>query len=272
MLVCSVSFGQIQTPKLSPKAEIKQQIGLTDVSISYYRPGKRGRVIFGDVVQYGEIWRTGANENSTIEFSAPVIIASDTIKAGKYAIYTKPEKEKWTIYLYTNTANWGNPESWDEKLIVGQYEVKVQSLKEVVESFTISLDDLTTNSASLNLTWDQVRVGLDLLFMTDQQVEKSIKQVMNGPSGNDYYRAADYYLAEKKDLKQALEWINKAISLNPEAPYWMLRKKSLIQAELGDFKGAVETAKLSLTAAEKAENNDYIRMNKAAIEEWSKKK
>lgn len=272
-LLCALPlFGQIQTPKQSPKAEMSQMVGLTKVELAYSRPSKRGRVIFGDLIPYGEIWRTGANENTTISFSESVIIGKDTLKAGKYAIYTKPEAQKWTIYLYSETGNWGLPETWDDTKVAGSYEVPVKKLTESVETLTLSLDDLSTKSATLNLAWDQVQVSLNLAFMTDGQMEKHIKQIMSGPSANDYYRAADYYYGEQRDLNQALTWINKSLEMNPDSPYWVLRKKSLIQADLGDLKGAIETAKLSLAASEKAGNNDYIRMNKASIEEWSKKK
>lgn len=272
LLFGGVLTAQIQAPRLSPKAEIKQTIGLTDFTIIYHRPGKRGRVIFGDLLPYGELWRTGANENTTIAFNSSVIIGKDTLKAGKYAIFTRPEKDQWTVYFYAGTDNWGTPENWDESLVKSAQQFKVSKPSQTIETFTISLDNLTTESADLNLTWDDVLLSVPLKLMTGEQMEKNIKTVMAGPGASDYYRAADYYYGEKKELKQALEWITKAIEMSPEPPFWMLRKKSLIQAELGDYKGAIETAKLSLDGAEKASNADYIRMNKASIEEWSKKK
>jgi tetratricopeptide (TPR) repeat protein len=141
----------------------------------------------------------------------------------------------------------------------------------VVETFTISFDKLTTKSAELNFSWDKTRATLSFTVPTAVKMNANIDKVMAGPSANDYYASAEFYFKEKKDLKKALEWINKAVEMRKDA-YWMLRLKSQIQAELGDYKGAVATAKLSLAAAEKEGNKAYIDMNNASIEEWSKKK
>ncbi len=267
----ALSFSQITTPKASPLAKVDQKVGLADLSISYSRPGKKGRTVFGDVVPYGEIWRLGANENTKITTSEAMIFGKDTLKAGTYAIFTKPTKESWEVYFYSETNNWGTPDVWDDKKVVLKANAVVSNLNDAVENFTIGFDNLTNAGAVIQFSWDKTRASLPFTLATKDKVLASIKKTMDGPSANDYHQAANYYFSEKLDLKKALEWETKAVELRPEA-YWMSRLKAQIQAELGDFKGAIESAKLSIQAAEKDGDMNYVKMNKASIEEWSKKK
>lgn len=264
---------QIQGPKVSPQAKVEQKVGLTDVKIEYYRPGKNNRTVFGDVVPMNELWRTGANENTKVTFSDAAVFGKDTLKAGTYALFTKPGAKEWEIIFYTDVANWGTPDEWDEKKVALRTTSKVIELKDVVETLTISIDNITTNQAILTVSWDKTRIGLGFTVPTEAKMLASIEKTLAGPSANDYYAAADYYYNSKKDLNQALTWINKYIEMKgEETPFYVYRKKSLIQAELGDYKGAIATAKISLAGAEKANYKAYIDMNKASIEEWSKKK
>ena len=262
---------QLQTPKASPIAKFEQRVGLTDIKIEYSRPSKNERVIFGNVVPFDEIWRTGANENTKFTTSDFLIFGTDTLKAGTYAIYTKPSKESWEIIFYTETTNWGNPEKWDDAKVALKIKAKVTSLENEVETFSISLENLETTSASLNFTWDKTVVSVNFTLPTATKVMANIQKTMAGPSASDYYGAGNYYYTEKKDLKQALNWVSKAVELQGDDAYWMLRTKALIQADLGDKKGAIETAKKSLAAAEKKNIKRYVDLNKVSIEEWSKK-
>lgn len=268
----SVSFSQIASPRLSPEAKISQQVGLTDITIEYSRPSKRGRVVFGDVVPMNEVWRTGANKNSMIEFSDAVVFGKDTVKAGKYAIFVKPGEAEWSIYLYSEIENWGTPEEWKAENVVLEVKAKTQKLNDVVETFTIAIESISLNDAVLSFAWDKTKVSTKFMVPTRAKMDENIAKVMAGPSVADYYRAADYKYAEKTDLKDALVWINKSIEMSGESvPFYVLRKKALIQAEMGDFKGATTTANLSLEAAKKAGNDNYVKMNEASIKEWSKK-
>lgn len=261
---------QVSAPQPSPLAKIEQKVGLTDVTVNYSRPAKKGRAIFGDLVPFNELWRTGANENTKITFSDVAIFGKDTLKAGTYALFTKPGKENWEVIFYTDYSNWGTPDKFDEAKVAKRLSIKPAMVNDAVEFFTISIDDMESNGAKLNLTWDKTRVSVPFNVNTEAKVLASIKKTMAGPSANDYNNAASYYLSSKKDMKQALEWSNKAVELRPEA-YWMLRTKSLIQAEMGDKTGALATAKLGVVAAEKGENPDYVKMFNASIAEWSKK-
>lgn len=261
---------QLTIPKASPMAKVEQKIGLTDFKIEYSRPGKNDREIFGKLVPFDEVWRTGANENTKFTTSDAIIFGKDTLKAGTYALYTKPSKDSWDIIFYTEALNWGTPDKWDETKVALRTKAKVIVLPSAVETFTISFDNLETESANLNVTWDKTTASVAFTIPTKSKVQANIDKVMAGPSANDYYSAANFYLTEKKDLNKALEWINKAVVMRADA-YWILRTKSLIQAELGDKTGAIETAKKSLEGATKNENQGYINMNNASIEEWSKK-
>lgn len=261
---------QVQTPALSPLGKVEQRIGLTDVSVEYSRPSKKGRVIFGDVVPYDEIWRTGANAATKITFSDDVTFGGAEVKKGSYALMTKPGKKSWSVMLYPhNSTSFGSYLESDVKPITVTTE-SIEMPKETdVETFMIGFDGLTNHGGTLYLLWERTFVPVDIKVNTDKTVEASISKVMGGPSANDYFSAASYYYAEKKDLNKALAWINTSIA-NGNEKYWVLRTKSLIQAELGDKKGAIETATKSLEMAEKDEDTAYIKMNKASIAEWKK--
>lgn len=259
--------GQITTPAPSPAAKIMQTVGLTDVTVEYSRPSMRGRTIFGDLVPYDKLWRTGANKNSMVTFSDDVTIAGQNVKAGSYAIFTKPGLTSWEVIFYSDTNNWGTPENWDDSKVAAKTNVEVYAMPTDVESFTMSIDDLHNNGATLGMMWEKAYVGVAFEVPTADKAIKSIESVMNGPSANDYFGAASYYFTEGKDLSKAKEWIDKAVSMNDKA-YWMMRMQSLISAKMGDTKGAIEAARKSMAAAEAAGNADYVKMNKDSLKEW----
>lgn len=259
---------QISAPQPSPFSKVEQKVGLTDVTIEYSRPGMRDRQVFGNLVPFGEIWRTGANANTKITFSDDVEIGGKTLKKGTYALYTKPGKDSWEVMFYTDSNNWGNPEKWDDSKVALKATAAVSELPFAMETFTILLDDLKNDGAVMNIVWENTVASLPITVPTDTKTMASIEKVMNGPTANDYFAAGSYYHDSGKDSKKALEWVNKAIEMQGEAPFWMLRKKSLIQADLGMKKEAIATAKLSLAGAEKAGNADYVKMNKDSLKEW----
>lgn len=258
---------QIKTPQPSPAAKLEQVVGLTNVSLEYSRPAMRGRVIYGGLVPYGKVWRTGANANTKITFGDNVTIDGQELKKGTYAIYTIPNENSWEVLFYSDANNWGTPQNWDETKVAAKTTIQVEVIDAKIESFTLIIADIKSGSAVLGILWDNIYVGVPFEVPTDKIASKSIEMVMNGPSGNDYFQAASYYHTEGKDLKQALAWMNKAIEGdNPQ--FWYLRRMSLIQADMGDKAGAIATAKRSLEAAEKANNADYVKMNKESIAEW----
>lgn len=268
LLLAGTTQAQL-APRLSPEAKVEQKVGLTDVSVKYSRPGKRDRVIFGDVVPFGEIWRTGANENTVISFSDGVVFGKDSLKAGTYSLYTKPTKESWEVIFYSDFSNWGTPEEWSEAKVALRISVKPVALKDAVETFTIAVENVQSAGANLTLTWDKTQVSVPFTVPTDAKVMANIKKTMGGPTANDYFGAAQYYYDNKRETKQALAWVENAIAMRPEA-YWIVRLKALLLAEAGDKKAAIETAKTALELATKDENQDYIKMLNKSIEEWSK--
>lgn len=265
---------QVKTPQPSPKSILNQVVGLTDVTVEYSRPSAKGRVVFGDLVPFGKLWRTGANANSTVSFSEDVVINGTTVKKGKYAIFTLPKADMWEIILYTTTDNWGLPENYDVNKVAVSLNVDPVVLNNNVETFTIGINNLTNDSATLDISWEKTMVSMKFEVPTQKAAMASIAKVLAGPTAGDYFSSAQYYYQSNGDLNKALEYVNKAVSMvkpGEEAPYWHLRLKSLIQGKLGDKKGAIETAKLSLAGAEKDGNGDYVKMNNDSIKEWSKK-
>jgi len=266
-----VSEAQIKTPQPSPKSTITQVVGLTNVEIVYSRPSAKGRDVFNNLVPFGKLWRTGANENTTISFSEDIVIDGKTLPKGKYALYTTPRADNWEIIFYTKTDNWGNPENWDETKVALKTTVKSEHIDRLVESFTIGINNLDNNFAHLEISWEKTIVALKFEVPTAKTAMASIDKVLAGPGAGDYFSASQYLFQSNGDLTKALTYINKALEMNADKPFWYTRLKSLIQAKQGDKNGAIETAKISLAAAEAAKNQDYVKMNKDSIAEWSKK-
>jgi len=273
VVLASVSLeAQINTPAPSPFSKVEQKVGLTDVTLEYSRPAMRGRTIFGDLVPYDKLWRTGANQYTKITFGDDVTIDGQVVKAGTYSIFTKPGKASWEIFLYTEIEGGGVPKEWDESKIAAKTTSEVFPLPMKIETFTMSFDDLEPGSAILGMMWENVYVPLKIEVPTDKMVSESIETTMGGsPKAEDYYTAAVYYLESDKDIKKAQEWMDKAMEMNEEPAFWQLRQQSLIQAKAGDKKAAIKTAKKSLAKAKEEGNDDYVKMNTDSLKEWGAK-
>lgn len=269
VFVCSYGLAQIQTLQPSPSAKIEQVVGLTNVTIDYSRPAKRDRKIMGELVPMGEIWRAGANENSTLSFSDPVKVGGKNLDAGTYSLFIRPGKSMWEVFFYTETDNWGLPEKWNTESIAVVVETEIIQLKNTIESFTISLDDLYNNGANINIKWENTKVSIPIEVPTHSKMMSSItKTIKKDPKSRDYYNAAIYYRQSNQDLNQAKKWIAKAIEMDPDK-FWMYRQQSLILAKLNEKDIAIAAAKTSLKLAQEAGNMDYVRLNTKSIKEWS---
>ncbi|WP_310557894.1 DUF2911 domain-containing protein [Flavobacterium sp.] len=266
-----VTEAQVKTPQPSPKSTLTQIVGLTTVEIVYSRPSAKGRDVFNNLVPFGKLWRTGANENTTISFSDDVVIDGKTLPKGKYALYTTPKADNWEFIFYTLTDNWGNPDTWDDTKVALKTTVKSEHIDRFVESFTIGINNIDNNFAHLELSWEKTIVALKFEVPTAKTAMASIDKVLAGPGAGDYFSAAQYLFQSNGDLTKALTYVNKALEMNTDKPFWYNRLKSLIQAKQGDKNGAIATAKISLASAEAAKNQDYVKMNKDSIAEWSKK-
>lgn len=266
-----MAIGQVKTPAPSPSIKIEQEFGLTTVNLEYSRPGVKDRVIFGDLVPYDKMWRTGANKNSMLTFSDAVTFAGTEVEAGTYALFTKPGKQMWEVYLYTDTENWGTPEEWDDAKVAAKTTVKSTTNSSSVESFDLGLQNISDDSADLVLSWEKTQIAIELGVATDAMAMKTIEAAMGGPSWRDQYNAARYYRENGKDLDKALKWMTASVAERGEM-YWNTRQLALIQADKGDYKSAIATAKKSIELAKEAGSDNYVKFNEASIAEWKNMK
>ena len=274
LFTVNLSFSQINTPRVSPASEVEQMVGLTEIEIEYSRPSMRGREVFGNLVPFGKVWRTGADNSTKISFDTDVIISGKTIQSGTYSIFSIPNKESWEIILYSDVELWGVPRDWSENKIVfsSMFDVKKLKKSNTVETFTISFNDLTNNDVNMSISWENTSVDIKIEVPTRSMVESDINKVLSdNPKSSDYYAAAVFYRQENINLDKALEWMNKAIEMNESPRFWQYRQQSLIMAANDKFADAVDAAKKSLNLAIEADNQDYIKMNRESIAEWSKK-
>lgn len=267
--VAYVSNGQVKMPDLSPRTTVMQKVGLTNFELEYSRPSVRDRDIFGDLLPYGELWRTGANKNSMLTFDTDITFGEVEVKAGKYSIYTVVKEKVWTIYLYEDIENWGTPEKWDTDKVIAEVNVKSNNKAPKQETFSITFENIGTSDFDLVFAWDTRKLTVPVSTPSKEMALASIKSTMNGPSDRDYYAAASFYLSEGINLEKALEYIKKAVEKRGEEAFWYTRKQALIEHELGDNEAAIKSAKKSLAAAEKANNTSYIKSNKESIKAWS---
>ncbi len=261
---------QITTPQPSPKATIMQKIGLTDFTISYSRPSARSRMVFGDLVPYGEKWRTGANEATLLKISDDIMIEGQALKAGEYAIYTVPDKFNFEWIFYKNTTSWGLPEEWKEEEVALRVKTPVNMVNNKTETLTFDFDELRNTSAILKLTWENVTTACKITVNPDIKVMKDIEKALGGPKAGDYYAAGRYYLENDKDANQAYQWLHKANEVSPK--FYYLRQEALALAKLNRYKEAIEVAKKSTEMAKTEKNEEYVKMNTKDIETWSKMK
>ena len=271
---CQPNFSQIKTPRISPATEITQMVGLTEIKIKYSRPSARDREIFGELVPFNKIWRTGADNSTKINFSTDISIGDELIKAGEYSIFSIPDKNKWQIIFYSETDLWGVPRDWSDDKISYSFFVDVKKIKKdsFIETFLISFENISNNDVDIKIGWENTSVVLNIDVPTRKLVENDIENVMSGnPSSSDYYAAAVYYKQENIKLDKALEWINLAIDMSDSPRFWQYRQQSLIMAANGKYKEAIEAANNSLKLAKDANNESYVKMNKESIFKWTKK-
>lgn len=267
---CVAVSAQIRTPQPSPSSKLEQTVGLGTVTIEYSRPSMKDRTVFGNadeksMEKYGKDWRTGANNTTKFTFSEDVKIDGKNLSAGAYTILTVPGMKEWTIKFYNYAA--GGWTSFVDKTPALETKVMAQKSGRQVETFTIDINNLRNNSATIDLIWSDFVVSIPMTVGTDAKVLKSIETVMNGPAQNDYYQAASYYHDSGKDLSQALVWIKKANEADQK--FWMVRREALILADLNRYTEAIAMAKKSKELAEAAKYEPYIRNNEESIKEWS---
>lgn len=257
-LFASLSFAQALAPQPSSGQTIIQDFGLGKVTLNYSRPAVNDRVIFGDLVPYNEIWRTGANSATTITFTDDVNFGGQNIMAGKYALFTIPGEKEWTVVLNKAADQWGayNHKKEDD---IAQFKVKSLKTPTKVETFTIQFNNVKPGSMDLNIAWDNTQINVPLTVDYDEKVMANIQKAMAGDK-KPYFAAAQYYYSNNKDLKQALAWVNEADKGNTKAP-WIKLWKARIQLKSGDKKGAKATATEGIAIAKEINNSEYVKLN-----------
>lgn len=266
-LVASFLSAQINMPAASPKFELKGTVGLAEVKVVYSRPSAKGRTIAGDLVPYGEVWRTGANASTKISFSQDVKLNGQDLPAGEYALYTIFTEETATIILNKNLKLWG-ASGYDQAEDALRFDVPVKHPSSHYETFTISFSDFTRNSANLNMKWEHTKAMFKIESEIDSKVMADIKaQVIDAEPTNMgvYYQAASYYYETDRNAKQALKWITKGIKGSEKEQYWMFHLKAKLLAKLGKKKDASAAAMKSIELAKAGQNPDYVRLNEKLI-------
>ena len=260
-----ISAQQIQMPQASPAAQISQKVGLTDVSVEYSRPSMRGRKIFGELVPYGQVWRTGANAATVLTFSTEVKIEGKSLPAGSYALYSIPGKSTWTMILSRNTKLWGAV-GYDASDDVIRFAVKPGKTGQKYETMEVNFVDISDTGASIALKWENTRVKFRIETEVDEIVMAQIKELVIDKEPQNpglYYQAANYYFTNNKDINQAYDWINKSVDADPK--YWTMHLKAKIELALGMKKEAIESAQKSMEMSKEAKNPDYVGLNERLI-------
>jgi tetratricopeptide (TPR) repeat protein len=255
---------QLKTPAPSPTQTIKQDFGISSVELTYSRPAMKGRKVFGDLVPYGKLWRTGANAATRIKFTDDVQIGGTNLKAGEYVIYTVPNQNEWEVVLNKGITNWGIDGYKQEEDVV-RVKVKPIKLDEAFENFTMQFMNVKPNSTDLYIAWDKTAVALPITTDVETKVMAQINTLMNRDS-RPYFQAAMYYLENDKDLNQALTWFDKAIEQNPKA-FWIYHQKANALAKAGKKEDAKTMARRSIELAKEAKNDDYVRLNEKLLAE-----
>jgi hypothetical protein len=263
-LIIEVSHAQLKTPAATPGQTIKQDFALSSVELSYSRPGIKGRKIFGDLVPYGKVWRTGANKATTIEFGEDVMFGGKNVPAGKYGLLTIPGATEWTVIL-SKQLDVTAPAAYKEDMDLVRVNVKPMKMPMGIESFTLGFGDVKANSMMLYLLWDKTYLEVPVTANIDTKIMSQIDEQMNGNGEKKpYFQAAAYYLENGKDLNKALSWFDKAVEENPDA-FFMHYQRARCLAKLGRKQEALAASQKSMELAKKAKSDDYVALNEKLI-------
>lgn len=252
----------LKLPAPSPTQTVKQDFALSSIEVVYSRPIVNGRKIFGDLVPYGKLWRTGANGATRIKFGEDVTIGGQKVKAGEYALYTIPNTSEWEIIINTGVKN-GGIVGYKESEDVARFKVKPVKLKSTVESFTIEIANVKSNTANINIVWDKTQVSIPVSADIDGTVMAQIQENLKTEKPS-YYQAALYYVQTNRDLNQAISWFDKAIEQQPKAFFIYYQKAKALAAQ-GKKEDAKTVAQKSIELAKEAKNDDYVALNEKLL-------
>ena len=262
-----IADAQLKTPAPSPTQTVKQDFGLSSIELTYSRPAVKGRKIFGDIVPFDAVWRTGANSATTLTFGDEVTIGGTKIPAGKYGLLTIPGKKSWTIIISKQT-DVTSPAAYKQDMDLIRVTSDVNTTKAATESFTIQFANIKPSSCDLYIMWDKSVVVLPITTEIDAKIMANINEVMKGDKP-PYFQAAMYYMDNGKDLNQALAWFNKAAEAQPDA-FWVQHQWANCLAKLGQKNEAKTVAMKSRELAAAAKNDDYVKLNDKLLKDLGK--
>ncbi|WP_291726384.1 DUF2911 domain-containing protein [Bernardetia sp.] len=269
------AFAQIEMPQPSPLAMVKQTAGLTDITIEYSSPAMRGRTIFGELVPYGEVWRTGANKATAITFSDDVTIDGTKVEAGTYALFTIPNKDKWTIIINKNAEQWGAGKYSEQEDVV-RVEVESSTSPMAFERMTFMIEAVEDKAATISLFWANTKVSftanVNSVGKVISTIEATLKQADN--LWYTYAQSAEYYMENDQNLEQAREWIDKSLALKDHYyNNWVKARVLVARSKTGGVpsgaEAAVKLAKKAMELGDKENTNFYKRL-KPEMEQFVK--
>jgi len=246
-----MSFAQsfvLDLPRPSQRAIVTQRVGITDITVSYHRPLVNGRKVWDGLVPYGQVWRAGANENTTIAFGTPVSIEGQALDAGTYGLHMIPAADQWTIIFSKNYTSWGSF-TYDQKEDALRVTVKPQPT-DMHEALTYDFDDVKPTSTVVTLRWEKVAVPFKVEVKTDDVVEASLEKQLRGLAQYTWMSwddAANYLLAAKVDLPQALKYSD--LSIQNEDRYDNEITKSKVLAAMNHKEDSMAAEKKALDLA-----------------------
>lgn len=271
--VLGTNAQSLKLPALSPGTKISQDFSLSSIDISYSRPSMRGRKIFGDVVGYGRVWRTGANAATKIKIGEELIIGGHKVKPGEYALYTIPNRDKWEVILNTGTGNWG-ANGYSSENDVARFTVRPITMENMVQTFTIGVSDITFTTCKIEMEWERTKIVIPVVASNNDSIEVSIDKAINHPPKQSlpYFSAANYYYETGRKMDLAKSYVDKAVEQDPKAFYmWYL--KARIERALGNDMEAISAAKKSIELAKGTANEaEYTHNNNKIIDELSRGK
>lgn len=261
--IATTSFAQgLKLPAMSPTAKITQGFSTSDMTIEYSRPSARGRKIFGGLVAFGEVWRTGANGATRVTFGEDVTIGGKAVSAGTYALYTIPNATEWEVIINKGVGNWGTG-GYKTEDDIARFKVKSSKVTNATETFLITIDDITFNTCNITLKWENTKVVIPVKAENAERINKDIVKAVEQPA-IPYYQAATYYYETNQNLDKALEYVTKAANERNDA-FWMWHLKAKIAQKLGKKDIAIEAANRAIEIskggpyeAEQKRNNQQI--------------
>ncbi len=262
----SKSDAQVKMYQVSPAASVTQTVGLTEISVTYHRPGVKGRVIWGKLVPYDKAWRAGANEATTVSFSDDVTIAGKAVKAGMYALFVIPRLGDWTVILNSDAKQWG-AFRYDSTKDVVKFSVKSEAAPNE-ERLSYSFTDLTGTSVKLVLRWEKISLPISIDVNTDANFANAIKAAVAQP-WQQYNNYAQYCLDSKTSWDKGMEAVEKSIAINENASN--LRLKAELLGQAGKAKEAIEVAEKAITVGKAANPRFNSGEIDELISEWKKK-